>query len=190
MGQKSGPFQSWAQALSRDHGTWKASWRKGTMMDTCPVCPFVALSEPPALAVCLALWDSWILCPVSGPLLLRTLGSVLVAQPAGSWGCLSCVIPAPSPGRVTFYTQLFLVGRAASEWPAFGPHPLGKPCCLPPAPPRFPLPRGMVLGSRPLEASSILPASWQDWHLGALIRTPWHSCPGCGRQARGGWSRQ
>lgn len=57
------------------------------MMDTCPLCLFAALSKTPPLVVSLALWDSWVLCPVSGPLLLQTLGrshSLLA-----SVGCLS-----------------------------------------------------------------------------------------------------
>lgn len=151
------------------------------MMDIGPVCLFAALSETPPLAVCLVLWTSWILCPVSRPLLLRTLGFVLVTQPAGSWRCLSLCHSGPKSRvrSVSTHNSSWLGGPPLRGLPSAPTLPASPAACFPPPPPRIPLPWGVVLGS------NILPASWQGWHLESLTRPPWHGCPGCG-----GWSRQ
>lgn len=55
-----------------------------------------------------------------------------------------------------------MVGRAALEWPAFGPLPVSKPCGLPLPPAEIPLPPGRGPRPPPSEVSSLLRASWQE----------------------------
>lgn len=126
------------------------------MMDTCPVCLFAALSKPPSLAVCLALWDSWILC------------SVLLTQSAGSWE-----VPVP----VSFWPQVQVGGQPLRSLPLA---PTSRPDLL-----LAPTTSRVALGSCPSKLSRVLQPPRGPGTC-SLIRASWHCCPGCGRPVGAG----